>query len=77
CALPISTNANYNLGGYGVPIKCRGKLESPSCLPDAGKILSQVVKKAAKKEIEKKVGDKIKDAVGGEAGEALKEIFKF
>ena len=72
-----TTGASYNLGGYGVPIKCRGKRDSPSCLPDAGKILSQVVKNAAKKEIEKKVGDKIKDAVGGEAGEVLKDLFKF
>ncbi|MEQ8663742.1 MAG: AsmA family protein, partial [Gammaproteobacteria bacterium] len=72
-----ATGANYNLGGYAVPIRCRGDLTSPSCLPDAGKILSQVVKKAATKEIEKKVGDKIKDAVGGEAGEVLKDLFKF
>ncbi|MGR8918945.1 MAG: AsmA family protein [Gammaproteobacteria bacterium] len=63
----------YNLGGYDVPIKCRGSLESPSCLPDAGGIVKAVAESAVKKE----VGKKIKDAVGGEAGEVLEKLFKF
>ena len=69
--------ATHNLGGYSVPIKCRGSLEAPSCLPDVGDILKQVVQSAAQKKIEEAVGDKIKDAVGGEAGEVLKKLFKF
>ena len=72
-----ATGARYNLGGYAVPIACRGQLDKPSCLPDVGHILKQVVKAEAKKKVEKAVGDKIKDSVGGQAGEALKNILKF
>jgi len=72
-----ATGGRYNLGGYKVPIACRGKLDKPSCLPDVGQIVSQVVKAEAKKKVEKAVGKKLKDAVGGEAGEALKNILKF
>ena len=65
---------SYNLGGYSVPIQCRGAIESPTCLPDFGDILKQVATSA----IQKKIGDKLKDVIGGgEAGEALKNIFKF
>ena len=64
---------NYNLGGYTVPIQCRGAIESPTCLPDFGNILKQVATSA----VTKKIGDKLKDAIGGDAGEALKQIFKF
>lgn len=72
-----ATGGRYNLGGYKVPIACRGKLDDPSCLPDVGQIVSQVVKAEAQKKVEKAVGKKLKDAVGGEAGEALKNILKF
>ncbi len=68
-----TATASYNLGGYTVPIACRGALEAPSCLPDFGDIVKNAVTKAATKAI----GDKIKDAVGGDAGEALKKLFKF
>ena len=64
---------NYNLGGYTVPIQCRGAIESPTCLPDFGNILKQVATSA----VTKKIGDKLKDVIGGDAGEALKQIFKF
>lgn len=69
--------AEFNLGGYEVPIQCRGNIEKPSCLPDFGGILAQVAKRAAKKEIEKAVGDKLKDVLPGETGDALKKLFKF
>ena len=39
--------------------------------------LGEAVQNAAKEKIEKAVGDNIKDAIGGDAGEALKKIFKF
>ena len=68
---------DYNLGGYSVPIKCRGSLENPSCLPDFGDILKQIVGDAAKKKIQDAVGDKLKNVIPGDAGEAIKNIFKF
>ncbi len=70
-------NASYNLGGYTVPIQCRGKIDEPSCLPDLGDILKQVAVSAAKKKVEEALGKKLEDAVGGEAGDALKKLFKF
>ncbi len=70
-------DSQYNLGGYSVPIRCSGKIENPSCLPDVGGILQQVVSNAAKEKINEKLNEKLKDAVGGEAGEVLKKLFKF
>ncbi len=64
---------SYNLGGFSVPIECRGALESPTCLPD----FKDIVKRVASKAIQKKIGDKLKDALGDKAGGALKNIFKF
>ncbi|MGE0482517.1 MAG: AsmA family protein [Gammaproteobacteria bacterium] len=69
--------ANYNLGGYAVPIACRGSIESPSCLPDVGDILKQVVQSAAKKKVQDAIGDKLEKVIPGDAGEALKKLFKF
>jgi uncharacterized protein involved in outer membrane biogenesis len=34
----------FNLGDYGVPIKCRGKIIEKSCIPDAGEILKTIGK---------------------------------
>jgi AsmA protein len=63
----------YNLGNYAVPIRCRGKLGANACKPDAGDIVAEIGKGAVKKEI----GKQLEKAVGGEAGEALKKLFKF
>jgi uncharacterized protein involved in outer membrane biogenesis len=68
-----AAGGNYNLGGYTVPIQCRGAIENPSCLPDFGDIIKQVAVGAVKD----KIGDKLKDIIPGDAGEALKNIFKF
>jgi AsmA protein len=64
---------NYNLGGYTVPIKCRGKLGANACKPDIGNIVAKIGKNAVKKEISKQ----LEKAIGGDAGKALKDIFKF
>ena len=64
---------NYNLGGYTVPIRCRGPLGADACKPDIGDIVAEVGKSAIKKE----VGKRIEKAIGGEAGEVLKKIFDF
>ena len=59
----------YNLGGYKVPIKCRGKMGGSACKPDVGDLVADL----AKREVEKKVKDKLEDAVG----DKLKDLFKF
>lgn len=63
----------YNLGGYTVPIRCRGEISGTSCLPDLG----ELAKVAATAAVKKKVEEKLEDAVGGKAGDALKKLLKF
>lgn len=65
--------SDYNLGGYTVPIRCRGKLGADACKPDAGNIIAEIGKKAVQKE----VGKQIEKAIGGDAGKALKNLLKF
>ena len=65
--------STYNLGGYSVPIRCRGKLGADACIPDIGDIVAEIAKGAITKEI----GKTLEDAIGGDAGEALKKLFKF
>ncbi len=65
--------SNYNLGGYTVPIRCRGKLGADACKPDAGNILAEIGKNAVQKE----VGKQIEKAIGGDAGKALKNLLNF
>jgi hypothetical protein len=67
----------YKLGGYEVPIACRGMVNSPSCLPDFGHILGDVAKDAAKKKIEKALGKKLKGVLDGKNGDALQKLLKF
>jgi AsmA protein len=47
----------YNLGGYTIPIECRGKYQSPDCRPDYDVLIKAGVKKAAE--------DKLKDVLKG------------
>jgi hypothetical protein len=58
---------SYNIGGYKIPIQCRGSLKdiSSACKPDFGGILAVAIKKS--------VTDKVKD----ELGEKLKDFIKF
>ncbi|MCC6710139.1 MAG: AsmA family protein [Gammaproteobacteria bacterium] len=67
----------FKLGGYEVPIACRGQVDSPSCLPDFGHILGDVAKDAAKKKIEKAVGKKLKGLIDGKDGDTIKNLLKF
>ena len=52
----------YNIGGYSIPIQCRGKVGDSTCAPDVGEILKIAVVKGA----EKKVGDVLQRALGVE-----------
>jgi AsmA protein len=51
---------NYNLGGYEIPIKCRGKVDSKNCVPDLGGLLAAAG--------EKMVEDKFKDFLNKKLG---------
>jgi len=67
----------YNLGGYVVPVTCKGNLQNPGCKPDLEPLLKTIVKNKAQKQIEKIIGNKIRDAIGSDAEKALKKLFKF
>lgn len=74
-----TTGATHNgkLGGYQVPIACRGQVDNPTCLPDFGQLLGAVAKDAAKKKLEKAVGKKLQGVLDGKQGDALKNLLKF
>ena len=46
----------YNIGGYKLPVRCRGQLSAPDCKPDAADIATLLYKKVGK--------DVLKDALG-------------
>jgi AsmA protein len=54
----------YNIGGYSIPIKCSGNANSPSCLPNVERIISEVVQR----EVQKQIGNVLQRALGGEQG---------
>ncbi len=62
--------ANYNLGGYDLPIRCNGTFGDPGCAPDVSQILKAAIGNV--------VQDALRDAIqGGDPGESLKKLFKF
>lgn len=52
---------NYNIGGYAIPIRCRGSLDDivGGCKPDYGKFLGVAVKKGALKKLGDAIGIKL------------------
>ena len=55
----------YKLGGYTIPLRCRGEISGKSCLPDFGDLAQEAAKSAVKKQIEKKGGDVLKKLFKG------------
>ncbi|MGR8949262.1 MAG: AsmA family protein [Gammaproteobacteria bacterium] len=64
---------NYNLGGYKVPIKCRGRISGAACQPDIGDLVGEL----AKSQVKEQVKEKLEDALGDKVGDKLKDLFKF
>lgn len=52
-----SGGSNYNLGGYDIPVKCRGLIKDFNCKPDTGEIAKVVLKKAGEEKLKELVGD--------------------
>ena len=50
---------SYNLGGYDILIKCRGKIVDRRCLPDIESMINAVLKDTVKDKIQNKIGDAI------------------
>ncbi len=68
----------YNLGGYDILIKCRGKILDKQCLPDIGSMIDAVLKDTAKEKIQEKLGDAIgidlKGLTGGRKEAAPQQV---
>lgn len=41
----------YNIGGYEMPVKCRGKLNKPDCKPDLGDIAKVLLQKGGEEKL--------------------------
>lgn len=55
------------LQGYTIPVRCRGALAAPSCLPDVSGLFSSY----AKSKLDEKKGEYLKEKYGIEGGENL------
>ena len=49
----------YNIGGYNILIKCRGKVINKLCLPDLGSMIEAIFKETTKEKLLDKIGIKI------------------
>ncbi|MCH9047452.1 MAG: AsmA family protein [Proteobacteria bacterium] len=51
-------DANYNIGGYAIPIRCRGSLDdlASACKPDYGKLLGVAIKKGLLDKLGESIG---------------------
>lgn len=58
-ASATSGDQRYNIGGYSLPIKCRGKIADMKCLPDEGEIAREVLKGVAQEKVQEAIGDKL------------------
>ena len=49
---------NYNIGGYAIPISCRGSLDdlAGACQPDYGKLLGVALQKGALEKLGESIG---------------------
>ena len=58
-ASATSGDERYNLGGYGLAIKCSGKVADKKCIPDVGDIAKAVLKGAVQDKVQEAIGDKL------------------
>ena len=54
---------NYNIGGYEIPVKCRGQLSKPDCKPDVGDLAKVILQKSG----EDKLKDMLEKSLGIES----------
>ncbi len=55
----VADGNRYNLGGYSLPIKCRGLVADMKCLPDASEIAKEVLKGIVQDKVQDLIGDKL------------------
>jgi AsmA protein len=68
---------NEKLLNRDIPIRCQasfGKIDAKSCLPDF-RVIEDIAKEKAKNKIEQKAKEAIDKKLGGEKGEAAKQLF--
>ena len=47
----------YNIGGYSLPVKCQGKIQSPDCKPEYTDIVKTIIQKSLIEKLMKNAGD--------------------
>jgi AsmA protein len=62
-ATATSNDEEFDIGGYSLPIACKGNINDPSCLPDA----QQIITAAVTNEVQERLGDFLRDRLGGPA----------
>jgi AsmA protein len=68
---------NEKLLNRDIPIRCKasfGKIDAKSCLPDF-RVIEDIAKEKAKNKIEEKTTEALDKKLGGEKGEAAKQLF--
>ncbi|MFT5395061.1 MAG: AsmA protein, partial [Gammaproteobacteria bacterium] len=58
-ASATSGDQRYNLGGYGLAIKCSGKVADKKCIPDVGDIAKELLKGVVQDKVQEAIGDKL------------------
>lgn len=51
-------DSRYNIGGYDIPVQCRGKIQDKRCVPNVGDVLGTVVQKSLTEKLLEKAGIK-------------------
>lgn len=59
-ATVTSSETEYDLGGYSLPIACRGSIDGPRCLPDAEQIIAAAVTTA----VQERLGNFLQERLG-------------
>ncbi|HHX82728.1 MAG TPA: hypothetical protein GX696_07090, partial [Pseudomonadaceae bacterium] len=59
-ATVTSSETEYDLGGYSLPIACSGSINGPRCLPDAEQIIAAAVTTA----VQERLGNFLQDRLG-------------
>jgi len=69
-----------SVGGYTVPVRCKGTFAEPGCKPDFEGLVKARVEREIDKQTDKakeKVKEKIQDKIGEELGDKFKDTFGF
>ena len=68
---------NINIGGYNIPVRCKGKLKSPKCLPNLESIILNISKDRIEDKLKSILKKEINEALNEDRKKILKSILNF